>query len=198
MSHDILQIAESIGFTPKDRKAIDTARAQAAAINETINKIVADPPHAARHEHFSWLHLEVDRIEAELIDNPSHQNAERLHSAIARLDQAKQSQERIGAALNIAGQRVSQSLGDIVSKHLDKCQERIDKEGAAKLAEIKASNHALFGTAEEQRSVTAKIAGLLADLASERQEASTDPLGWIERNGLALDGQPEQADTEAA
>ena len=65
---DIISIAEQIGFTPKDIKAITAARAQATEINQTINKVLADPPHAARHEHFSWLHHEVDRLEQVLID----------------------------------------------------------------------------------------------------------------------------------
>jgi hypothetical protein len=195
---DILNIIESIGFSPKDKREIDKARKQAGDINAVIGKCLGDPPHAPRHEFFSWLHLEVDRCEAELVENPTHESAEKFHAAVMRFKQAEQSQERIGAALNAAGQRVSQSLAGIVLAHLDKVQSRIDREGAAKLAEIKASNHALFGTAEEQRSVTAKITGLLADLEAERATAASDPLSWLDRNGLALDGEPVQADEHAA
>ena len=198
MSHDILQICESIALAPKDIKLINTARQQAAAINETINKILADPPHAARHEHFSWLHHEVDRIEQVLIDWPSHENAERLHAAIVRFNSAKDTQQRIGGALGIAAQKVSQSLGAVVAGHLDKCRQRIETEANTRRAELAATRHGLFNTSDESRQLEARVTALLADLASERQEAEQDPLAWLERHGLAMDGQPEQADTEAA
>ena len=194
---DITQIAESIPFSSKDINSINAARQQAAAINATINKILGDPPHAARHEHFSWLHLEVDRIEAELIDNPSHANAERLHAAIVRFDQAKQSQERIGGALGIAGQRISQSISGIVQGHLAKVQSRIETEATSRRAELAATRHGLFNNSDESRALEARVQALLADLASVRTEAAQDPLGWVMREGL-MDHEPEQAGDEQA
>lgn len=196
--NDIISIAESIGFTPKDRKAIDAARQETAEINQTINKVLYDPSHAPSESYFGWLHLEVDRLEQVVIDNPSHENAERLHAAIVRFNSAKDTQQRIGGALGIAAQKVSQSVVGTVQGHLGKVEQRIQKEADLRRAELKPSNHALFSNADEKRALEARVATLLADLANERTEASTDPLGWIERNGLALDDQPVQADTEAA
>ena len=198
MSHDILQIAESIAWSAKDRREIDSARLKAADINGVIGKCLADPAHAPRWEDFSFLHRAIDAIETELIDNPSHENAERLHAAIVRFDQAKVTQQRIGAALGIALSKVSQSVAGIVAGHLDKVEQRIQKEADLRRAELKPSNHALFSNADEKRALEARVAQLLSDLASVRTEAWQDPLGWIERNGLAMDSQPEQADTEAA
>ena len=195
---DITSIAESIGFSAKDIKAITAARAQAAAINQTISKILADPIHAPSHSYFSWLHHEVDRLEKVLIDWPTHENAERLHSAIVRFDQAKQSQERIGAALGIAAQKVSQSVAGIVAGHLDKAQSRIETEATSRRAELAATRHGLFNNSDESRALESRVQALIHELNSERTEAMRDPLGWLERHGLALDDQPEQADTEAA
>ena len=198
MSHDILQICESIAFAPKDIKSIAAARAQAAEINATIGKVLADPIHAPSHSYFSWLHHEVDRMERLLIDWPSHENAERLHSAIVRFDQAKDTQNRIGAALGIALSKASQSVAGIVAGHLDKVEQRIQKEADLRRAELKPSNHALFSNADEKRALEARVTALLADLANERAEAASCPLSWLERHGLALGDQPEHADTEAA
>jgi hypothetical protein len=197
MNNDIQNICESIAFTPKDIKAINAARQQAEDINAVIGKCLGDPAHAPLHEFFSWLHLEVDTCEAELVETPTHENAEKLHAAIVRFDQAKQSQERICGALNTAGQRISQSLAGIVQAHLDKVQLRIESEADLRRAELKPSNHALFSNADEKRQLEARVQALLAELATERTEALQDPLGWIERNGLAMD-EPVQADTEAA
>ena len=195
---DILQICEQIAFAPKDIKSIAAARQQAAEIHGTINKVLADPPHAARHEHFSWLHLEVDRIEAELIDSPSHANAERLHSAIVRFDQAKDTQNRIGGALGIAAQKVSQSVAGIVNSLFDQVRKTIIAEADKRRAELATSNHALFSNAPEKAALEAQVQGLINALNAEREEAASCPLSWLERHGLAMDGQPEQADTEAA
>ena len=198
MSHDIIQICEQIAFAPKDRKAIDLARLKAAEINATIGKVLGDSPNAPYDTPYSWLHCEIDRLEQVLIDQPTHMHAEIFHAAIIRLEEAKQSQGRIGGALNIAGQRISQSLAGIVAGHLDKVEQRIQKEADLRRAELKPSNHALFSNADEKRALEARVTQLLSDLASVRTEAGQDPLGWIERNGLAMDSQPEQADTEAA
>jgi hypothetical protein len=196
-SHDILQICESIGFTPKDRKAIDAARRQAEDINATTDKILADPSHCARYEHFSWLHREIDRLEQVLIDEPTYMHAEIFHAAIVRLAEAKQSQERIGAALNIAGQRISQSLAAIVQAHLDKVQSRIETEANSRRGELAATRHGLFNNSDERRALESRVAQLLADLGNVRTEAAQDPLEWLMREGL-MDHEPEQADTEAA
>lgn len=198
-SHDILNVIESLSFTPKDQKLIDTARAQATEINQTINKILADPPHAARHEHFSWLHLEVDRLEQVLIDQPTHMHAEIFHAAIIRLEEAKQSQERIGAALNIAGQRISQSISGIVQGHLDKVGQRIETEANSRRNELAATRHGLFNTSNESRQLEARVQALFDALTAERTEAMRDPLSWLERHGLAMDDiTAAQASTEAA
>ena len=198
MSHDILQICESIGFAPKDRKAIDAARAQAADINATIGKVLADSTHAPYDAAYSWLHCEVDRLEQVVIDWPSHENAERLHSAIVRFNSAKDTQNRIGGALGIAAQKVSQSVAGIVQAHLDKCRERIEKEAGLRRAELAATRHSLFNNSDESRALESRVQALLDALAAERTEAASCPLAWLERHGLAMDSEPEQADTEAA
>ena len=198
MNHDILQICESIGFTPKDRKAIDAARLKAESIASTINKIVADPSHAPSESYFSFLHLEADRLERVLIDEPTHMNAEVFHAALIRFDEAQKTQQRIGAALGIALANVSQSISGTVQAHLDRVQSRIETEASTRRAELAATRHGLFNTSDESRALEARVTALLADLASERTEAASDPLGFIERRGLAMHSEPEQADTEAA
>ncbi len=198
MNHDILQICESTAFTAKDIKSITAARQQAAEINETINKVLADPSHAPSHSYFSWLHHEVDRLEQVVADWPSHKNAEKLHAAIVRFDQAKDTQNRVSAALGIALAKVSQSVAGIVAGHLDKVEQRIESEANSRRAELATSNHGLFNNADEKRQLEARVAQLIADLANERTEAASCPLGWLDRHGLAINDQPEQADTEAA
>ena len=193
---DITSIAESIGFSAKDIKAINAARVQAAAINETIGKVLADPPHAARHEDFSWLHLEVDRMEQLLIAWPSHENAEKLHAAIVRFNSAKDTQNRVGGALGIAAQKVSQSLGAVVAGLLDKVGQRIESEATSRRAELAATRHGLFNTSDESRQLEARVQALLDALTAERAEAAKCPLSWLDRAGLCME--PEQAGDEQA
>jgi hypothetical protein len=193
--HEIIQLAESIAFSLKDKLAIDKARVQTEEINRTIDRILADPAHAPSENYFSWLHKEVDRLEQVLIDKPSSVNAELLHYALTRFDEAKSTQNRIGAALGIALGNVSQSISGIAQAHLDKVLSRIKSEADTRRAELAATRHGLFNT-NETRALESRVAQLLADLASERTEALQDPLNWIERNGLALDG-PEQAEHAA-
>jgi len=185
--HEISQIAESTPFSAKDLKTINAARKQTADINSTIDKILADPSHCARYEHFSWLHREIDRLEQVLIADPSHMHAEILHAAIVRLEEAKITQSRIGAALGIALGNASQSISGIVAGHLDKVEQRIQKEAELRRAELKPSNHALFSNEEEKRTLEARVTALIAELNSERAVAATDPLGYLDRNGLAMD-----------
>ena len=197
--NDIIQICEQIAFAPKDRKAIDSARLKAAEINATIGKVLGDSPNAPYDTPYSWLHCEIDRLEQVLIDQPSHMHAEIFHAAIIRLEEAKQSQERIGAALGIAAQKVSQSVAGIVAGLLDKVQSRIETEATSRRAELAATRHGLFNNSDESRALENRVAQLIANLASERQEAAQDPLGWLERHGLAMDDiTAAQADTEAA
>ena len=198
MSHDILQICESIAFAPKDIKAITAARAQAADISATIGKILADSTHAPYDTPYSWLHCEVDRLEQVLIDQPTHMHAEIFHAAIIRLEEAKVTQNRIGGALGIALAKASQSVAGIVAGLLDKVQSRIETEATSRRAELATSNHALFSNADEKRQLEARVQALIHELNSERTEAMRDPLAWLERHGLAMDGQPEQADDAAA
>ena len=193
---DIISIAEQIGFTPKDIKAITAARAQATEINQTINKVLADPPHAARHEHFSWLHHEVDRLEQVLIDWPTRENAERLHSAIVRFNQAKDTQQRIGGALGIALAKVSQSVAGIVNSLFDQVRKTIIAEADKRRAELAGSNHALFSNAPEKAALESQVQALINALNAEREEAAKCPLSWLDRAGLCME--PSQTDTEAA
>jgi hypothetical protein len=186
-SHEISQIAESIPFTTKDLKTINAARKQTADIASTTDKILADPSHCARYEHFSWLHREVDRFEQILIDEPSYTHAETFHAAILRLEEAKITQGRIGAALGLALQKVSQSVAAVVAGHLDKVGQRIETEASTRRGELATSKHGLFNNSDERRALESRVAQLLADLASERTEAAQDPLGWLTRNGLAMD-----------
>ncbi len=196
MNHDILQICESTAFTAKDIKAIAAARAQAAEINETINKVLGDSPHAPYDTPFSWLHCEVDRLEQVVTDWPSHENAERLHAAIIRLEEAKLSQNRVGSALGIALGKVSQSVAGIVQGHLDKVQSRIETEATSRRAELAATRHGLFNTSDESRQLQARVQALLDALTAERTEAASCPLSWLDQHGLALDDQPAQGASE--
>ena len=70
-------------------------------------------------------------------------------------------------------------------------------EADTRRAELAATRHGLFNTSSESRQLEARVQALLADLASVRTEAATDPLGWLTREGL-MDGEPVQADTEHA
>ena len=196
MNHDIISIAESVPFSSKDINSINAARQQAAEINETINKILADPSHAPSESYFSWLHHEVDRVEKLLIDWPSHENAERLHSALIRFDTAKDTQNRVSSALGIALSKVSQSVAGIVQGHLDKCRERIEAEATSRRAELAATRHGLFNNSDESRALEARVQGLINALNSEREEAAKCALSWLDRAGLCME--PPQADTEAA
>ena len=198
MSHDITQICESIEWSAKDRREIDKARKQAEDINAIIGKILADSTHAPYDTPYSWLHCEVDRLEQVLIDQPTHMHAEIFHAAIIRLEEAKVTQNRIGGALGIALAKASQSVAGIVAGLLDKVQSRIETEATSRRAELATSNHALFSNADEKRQLEARVQALIHELNSERTEAMRDPLAWLERHGLAMDGQPEQADDAAA
>jgi len=198
-SHEIIQLAETIPFSSKDRQTIDKARVQTEEINQTIDRILADPAHAPSEGYFCWLHREVDRLEQVLIDQPSHVNAELLHYALTRFDEAKGTQDRIGAALGIALGNVSQSISGIVQAHLDRVQAHIESEADTRRAELATSKHGLFNNSDERRALESRVAQLLANLASERTEAAQDPLSWLDRNGLATDDTTApQADTEAA
>ncbi len=187
MNHDILQICESTAFTAKDIKAIAAARAQAAEINETINKVLADSPHAPYDVAYSWLHCEIDRLEQVLIDQPTHMRAEIFHAAIIRLEEAKLSQNRVGGALGIALAKVSQSVADIVNSLLDQVRKTIISEADKRRAELATSNHALFSNAPEKAALEARVQALIHGLNTEREEAAKCPLGWLDRAGLAME-----------
>lgn len=193
---DILQIAESVPFSSKDIKAITAARAQATEINSTIGKVLADSVHAPYDVAYSWLHHEVDRLEQVVADWPSHENAEKLHAAIIRLEEAKITQSRVSGALGIAAQKVSQSVAGIVAGHLDKVQSRIETEATSRRAELATSNHQLFSNHAEKAALEAQVQGLINALNAEREEAAKCPLSWLDRAGLCME--PPQADTEAA
>ena len=195
--HSITQLAESIPFSSRDRQQIDKARKQTQEVNQTIDRILADPSHAPSESYFCWLHREVDRVEQVLIDQPSHVNAELFHYALTRFDEAKVTQDRIGSALGIALANVSQSISGIVQAHLDKVQSRIETEADTRRAELATSNHQLFSNHAEKAALENRVAQLLSDLANVRTEAAQDPLGWVMREGL-MDHEPEQAGTEAA
>ena len=197
-SHDIQLIAESVPFSSKDKQQIDKARVQTQEINQTIDRILADPAHAPSHKYFCWLHNEVDRIEAELIDNPSYENAERFHAAIVRFNQAKDTQQRVGGALQLALQRVSQSLTDIVNSLLDATRKKIIAEADKRRAELATSNRALFSNEDEKRTLEARVQVLIHELNSERTEAMRDPLSWLDRAGLAMDDITEPQAEDAA
>jgi len=199
MNHDILQICESIALSAKDRREIDSARLKAADINSVIGKCLGDPAHAPRHEYFSWLHLEVDRCEAELVENPTHENAEKMHAAMMRFEQAKLSQERIGGALSVAAQKVSQSVAGIANNLLDQVRKTILVEADKRRAELATSNHSLFSNAPEKTALEARVQALIHALNAERGEMVRCPLGWLDRHGLALDDQTvPDSDEQAA
>jgi len=183
---DIIQLCEQITFKPADLKAISAARKSTEAINQTITRILYDRPHAARAEHFSWLHHNADAMEAVMIDNPTHENAEAFHAALVRFDQAKGTAQRIGESLAIALQKVSQLIAPIVSSLLDQVQATITEAGEKRDAELSVSDNSLFSNDSERQAVQSKIAKLLAQLAATRKEAASDPLGFLEREGLAL------------
>jgi hypothetical protein len=185
--NQITTIAETIPFKPADLKQINKARAEAAAINAVIGKCLGDPPHAPRHEFFSWLHLQVDRCEAELVENPTHESAEKFHAAVMRFKQAEQSQERIGGALQLALQKVSQTLSGIVNSLLDATRKKIIAEADKRRAELATSNHALFSNEEEKRTLEARVQSLIHELNAQREEAGKCPLSWLDRHGLAMD-----------
>ncbi len=183
---EITKIAETITFKPADLKAITAARKSTEGINQTITRILYDKPHAARAEHFSWLHHHADQLEAVMIDNPTSENAEAFHAALVRFDQAKGTAQRIGESLAIALQKVSQSIAPIVSSLLDQVHVVITEAGAKRAAEIAVNDNALFSNADEKRTLESKISKLLAELEATRKEAASDPLGFLEREGLAL------------
>ena len=195
----VSRLAESIAFSPKALQQINLARVQTEEINRTIDRILADPAHAPSESYFCWLHREVDRLEQALIDKPSHVNAETFHAALMRFSEAKITSERIGNALTIALESVSQSLGPVVADHLETVRQTIVSEADKSRAEIAKARHGLFNNSDERRALESRVAALVAELATERTEALRDPLSWLDRNGLAMmDDKPEQADTEAA
>ena len=167
---EITRIAETIAFKPVDLKTISAARKSTEGINQTITRILYDKPHAARAEHFSWLHHNADRLEAVMIDNPTSENAEAFHAALVRFDQAKGTAQRIGESLAIALQKVSQSLAPIVSSLLDQVHVVITEAGAKRAAELAVTDNALFSNFEEKKSVESKIAKLLAELQATHVE----------------------------
>lgn len=183
---EITTICETIAIKPADLKAINAARKSTEGINQTITRILYDKPHAARAEHFSWLHHNADAMEAVMIDNPTHENAEAFHAALVRFDQAKGTAQRIGESLAIALQKVSQSIAPIVSSLLDQVQATITEAGEKRAAELSVSDNSLFSNDSERQAVQSKIAKLLAELEATRKEAASDPLGFLEREGLAL------------
>jgi hypothetical protein len=194
---DIQNIIESIGFSTKDKREIDKARKQAESINSVIDKTRAEGNHAYHGHEWNWLHHEADRLEQVLVNEPTHMNAEVFHAALIRYQEGKITGERIGAALGVAWQRVSQSLADIVNGLLDATRKKIIAEADKRRADLATSNHALFSNEEEKRTLEARVQSLILELNAERTEALRDPLSWLERAGLALD-EPAQAGDEAA
>jgi hypothetical protein len=190
-------LAESIAFSAKALQQINLAQSKAAGIQSVMRKTRAETSHAYHSHEWSFLHHECDRLEQILISEPSLVHAETFHAALIRFNEAKLTAERIGNALTAALESVSQSLGPVVADHLETVRQTIVSEADKSRAEIAKARHGLFNTSDESRALESRVAALLAELASERAEAATDPLGWLERNGLAMDG-PEQAGTEAA
>lgn len=193
----VSRLAESIAFSPKALEQIDKARAKAAGIQSVMHKTRAEANHAYHSHEWSFLHHECDRLEQILVNEPTLVHAETFHAALIRFNESKLTAERIGNALTIALETVSQSLGLIVADHLETVRKTIASEADASRAEIAKARHGLFNNSDESRALETRVAALLSELANERAEALQDPLGWIERNGLAIDG-PEQTSTEAA
>jgi len=193
----VSRLAESIAFTPKALQQVNLARSKAAGIRAVMHKTRAEANHAYHSHEWSFLHHECDRLEQVLVNEPSLVHAETFHAALIRFQEAKITSERIGNALTAALESVSQSLGPVVADHLETVRQTIVSEADKSRAEIAKARHGLFNNSDESRALESRVAALLAELATERAEALQDPLGWIERNGLAMDG-PEQAGTEAA
>ena len=193
---DIIRITEQIPISPKDKREIDKARKQAESINSVIDKTRAEGNHAYHGHEWNWLHHEADRLEQILIAEPSHMNAEIFHAALIRYQESKITGERIGGALGVAWQRVSQSLAGIVNGLLDAVRKKIISEADVRRAELATSNHQLFSNHAEKAALEAQVQGLINALNAEREEAAKCPLSWLDRAGLCME--PPQADTEAA
>ena len=197
--NDVIRITEQIPISPKDRRKIHEARKQAESINSVIDKTRAEGNHAYHGHEWNWLHHEADRLEQVLVGEPTHMNAEVFHAALIRYQESKLTGERIGGALGVAWQRVSQSLAGIVNDLLDAVRKKIIAEADKRRAELATSNHALFSNEAEKRTLEARVQALIHELNSERTEAMRDPLSWLERHGLAMDDiTAAQADEHAA
>ena len=82
---------------------------------------------------------------------------------------------------------MSQSIAPIVSSLLDQVHVTITDAGAKRAAELSVSDNSLFSNDSERQAVQSKITKLLAELEATRKEAASDPLGFLQREGLAME-----------
>lgn len=175
---------EAVKFTPAEIKAITTTRKALEDINQLI--VEAQGDNIAIYNSRSWLHDQVDIAYEKLAAEPSKENADALHAAKVRLDQASITSRLIGEALAIALAAESKKLAPITKRIVAAAQAAFEDAAGnhrAKLAET--ASCGMFG-GDELCLHDQRLPRFRTEFGHEKEFAERDPAGWLDSRGLAL------------
>lgn len=174
----INQLLTSVKLTGSDKKQIADVTAQYQAIGDIQLQTAAvtignpGPP----------LHLAVDAAILALENEPTRENAERLHDAIVRREQANLSAGTIAHHLHGAFMRTSAKLKPLALRIID------EAEAAAKETHKTQREAMVAGGVDKAVLAThdAKLSETLANLEGERKSAEAHALDFIQRHGIGI------------
>jgi hypothetical protein len=176
---------EAVKFSPAEKKAIDGTRKALDAINTLI--IQAQGDNIAIYNSRCWLHDQYDLAYDRLASSPTKENADGLHFAKLRYEQAAISSGAIGEALAIALTAESLKIQSIALRAVGEAKLAFETAAAKHRALlVESASCGTFG-GEELRLHDERIPRFLVEFGHEKEFAERDPAGWLDSRGLALD-----------
>jgi hypothetical protein len=186
-----LALLSAVPVAPADRAKIAAVRARLAEI--TAVATIHQPPRLCAGQPtapYNHAHLEVDRLSSALAENPTAENAMLLSEAVAFEQVTPTAGPTILACLAYGAAAASKELATITAAIIDAALAALDSQAASHRPAVEAAAAGPMASGRELADFDGRIATLRQQLETHRQQAQSDPLGWIQANAI---GEPEVA-----